>query len=324
MENNNMNDGGVQGANGNVAQPNMGPNGMGSMSQQMRPPKPPMDPAKKKKLILGIVLGVVGVIVIVVAIILIVMLTKVNYGESYRVAKELKPRISQINNNYDCSNVIDYVNLAYTSDNSYSEYVNGCLEATDGVEDLVKKLGQTAGVKRDKEIREQFSRVDEAVSAVLPNKEELKQRLNLYQSWHKFIVAIDDLSARNSSDAEIQNSVKPLTESGNEILVTYGEGWLEKTMAYVQAYRAYYNASYSASNKSELRTTMEDAETTLKTWKAENRPDIEEIGGLSFENTSKMATEFTKLYEMIVTRYEENYDEASNDCTMFLGEVFCD
>lgn len=295
-----------------------------SQPPMMRPPKQPMDPAKKKKLIIGLSLGIGGVVVAIIGIVAVSILMRVDYGESYRVAKELKPKISDINNNnYDCSRVLSYVSSTSTSETTYNGYTEGCAEIADGVDDLVDKLGQTAGVKRDKDIKAQYDRFQEAIESILPDGDELKQRLEVYQIWHKFVVLVDDLSASKSSDAEIQSAARVLTSSGNQILATYGEGWLEKTLAYVQAYRAYYNASYSDSNKSALRTAMNERNTEQKNWVAENKPDIAEVGGLSFDNTSKMYTEFSKLYDMITEMYEKNYDD-SGDCTEFLGEVFCD
>lgn len=313
----NMNGGNMQNAGMNGGQVN----GNWQPQPQMMPQqKPPMDPAKKKKIILGVSLGVGGVVIAIVAVVVASILLKVDYGESYRVAKELKPKVSDISDNYDCERVVDYVNSAYTSDATYAEYVSSCLSVADGVEDLVTKLGQTAGIRHDKDLKAQFERFEEAIDSVLPDEEELGQRLKVYEAWHKFTVVVDDLSAGSSSDAEIQNAAKNLTESGNEVLATYGAGWLEKTQAYIRAYREYYNTpGYSAA----LVTAKNNAQTEQKNWIAANKPDIVEVGGLSFENTSKMYTEFTKLYDMIVELYEQNYDEASGDCTTFLDEVYC-
>lgn len=321
--NNNM-AGNANGGQGN-GQTNGQMNGQGNgnfQSQMMQSPKQPMDPVKKKKLILGLSLGMGGVVVAIVAVVVVSMLTKADYGESYRVAKELKPKVSDISDNYDCSRVIDYVSSDYTSETTYNGYIEGCVAVAEGVDELVVKLGQTSGVKRDKDLKAQYDRFQEAIGKVLPNEDELKQRLEVYKVWHKFVVLANELTASKSSDAEIQNAAKVLTESGNDVLAKYGAGWLEKTSVYVQAYRAYDNTSYSASNKSELRVERDNKQTERKNWIAANKPDIAEIGGLSFENASKMYTEFTKLYEMITEMYEKNYD-GSGDCTEFLGEVFC-
>lgn len=311
-------------------QPNMQNDMQGNMQgnwqpqpQMMRPPKQPMDPAKKKKLILGLSLGIGGAVVAIIAIVVVITLMKADYGESYRVAKDLKPKVSSLNSNYDCSRVVDYVSSTYTKEATYNGYIDGCATVAEGVDEMVAKLGQTSGVKRDKELKAQYERFQEAIGTVLPNEDELRQRLNVYKAWHKFVTMVDDLSASKSSDAEVQNAAKILTESGNEVLAKYGAGWLEKTLAYVQAYRAYYNASYSDSNRSNLRTVANDKQTEQKNWVAANKPDITEIGGLSFENSSKMYAEFTKLYDMITELYERNYD-GSGDCTEFLGEVFCE
>ncbi len=45
--------------------------------------------------------------------------------------------------------------------------------------------------------------------------------------------------------------------------------------------------------------------------------------GLSFENTTKMYSEFSKLYGVISEAYEKNYDD-SGECLELFGEVMCD
>lgn len=321
MAKNNM-VGAVPAGNGWNGQPSLDPMG-NPLNPGMQTPVQGMAP-KKSKLGLWLGLGIGGVMLVVAAVVAVMMLTKVDYSESYKVAKELKTKISSLTSNYSCTRVIDAVSSASTSEQSYQKYADECREMGDGVDELVEKLGQTPGVKRNKEIQAQFERFQEAINAVLPNRDELEQRLKLYETWHKFVVLVDNLSASKSSDAEIQSAARVLTSSGNQILATYGEGWLEKTLAYVQAYRAYYNASYSDSNKSTLRTVMNDRSTEQKNWVAENKPDIAELGGLSFANASKVGSEFTKLYDLITDAYEQNYNEESGDCLEFLGEVFCD
>lgn len=306
-----MGDGGVWGGNGNVS------------NAPARPAKQPMDPAKKKKLIKMGVIGGCGILVVIAAVVIVSMLMKVEYQESYLVAKELRVKVSDLNNNYDCERVINNAKSSMTSESTFAGYVDGCKSVADGVDELVEKLGQTSGVKRNKEIKAQFEKFEETMKTVLPDEDELEQRLSIYEAWHRFVVLSYNLTAGKSSDAEFQNAAKALTESDNQILVTYGQGWLEKTLAYVQAYRAYYNASIFAENKEELGTIMRDAQTEQKNWIGENKPDIAEVGGLKFENTSKMSSEFTKLYSMITEAYEENYDD-SGECLELFGEVICD
>lgn len=315
-QNNQVGQGNQNGQMGNNWQP---------QPQQMVPvQKQPMDPAKKKKLILGICLGAGGAVVLIIAVVVICILMKVDYGESYKLAKELKPKAYDISNNYSCANAVGYADSHYVDNSSYSGYVSGCLAMMDGVSELVADLGRTSGVKRNKEIKEQYGRFKEAVNAVVPEGNELAEKMKLYEAWHKFVVATDDLSASSSSDAEIRNAVKSLTESGNKILEDYGKGWLEKTLAYVQAYRAYdnSNAGYFSDEGKALRAERDNKQTEWKNWKAENKPDIKEVAELSFENRAAVYTEFTKLYEMIVDEYEKNYD-GSGECTEFLGEVIC-
>ncbi len=97
---------------------------------------------------------------------------------------------------------------------------------------------------------------------MVPNADELNSKLDLYKTWHSYVVAVDDLSA-SDTDAKIQSAANILINSGNDSFKTYGEGWLEQTMNYVRAYRAYQNSSYSDPNRSQLRDDMYTANRAL-------------------------------------------------------------
>lgn len=229
------NGGGNGGGNG-------GPGGYGPNMGPMPRQKPPMNPAKKKKIILGVIFGVLGLIAVIVAIVVIVILAKVDYGETYRLTKQLEEKVEDIGYNYDCENVVDYVSSAYISVTDYAGYINECTVTMGGVDDLMRQLGETAGVKRNNELAGMFESLQTELAKVMPNSDELKGRLELYNTWHKWAVLVDDIGT-SSSDAEIRTAANALVESGNEILKKYGEGWLEKRLAYNQAYRAYYDAN---------------------------------------------------------------------------------
>lgn len=303
---------------------NGGPGGYGPNMGPMPRQKPPMDPAKKKKIILGVIFGVLGLIAVVVAIVVIVILAKVDYGETYRLTKQLEEKVEDIGYNYDCENVVDYVSSAYISVTDYAGYINECIVTMGGVDDLMRQLGETAGVKRNNELAGMFESLQTELAKVMPNSDELKGRLELYNTWHKWAVLVDDIGT-SSSDAEIRTAANALVESGNEILKKYGEGWLEKRLAYNQAYRAYYDANWSdTAAYNATRTAMNNAKTALSDFVAANKPDIQTLGGLNFEDVSGLERAFTNFDNKVVELYEENYDPASGDCVELFGEVICD
>lgn len=291
----------------------------------MKPPKQPMDPAKKKKIIL-IVSICSGVLVLgIIAAIVIPILLRVDYGPTYAAAKELKPKLYDIYYDYNCEYVVDYVDSTYTSIKKYTEYVEGCKEVYGPeTDDLVTKLENTDGVKRNNEIKAQFEKFKtEYTTLSSGSSDELDAKLDLWQARHNFVVTADDLTT-SSSDAEYTTAANYLINSGNDTLKTYGEGWLERRTAINAAYRAYYNASYSDPNYSQLRDDYNNKRNEYSDWLATNKPDIKTVAPLNFNDTSKMYSEFTKLYDLIAKTYEQNYNSGSGDCSEFLGEVVCD
>ena len=144
--------------------PNMGQN-MGQPYppqmplQMMHPPKQPMDPKKKKTIILTISIASGVVVLGIIIAIVLLMILKVNYSTAYKTAKELKPYIYDIHQDYDCGYVVEDVDSSYVSDKDYSGWINACQEVYDSeINDLVSQLENTDGVRRNEEIKTQFNK----------------------------------------------------------------------------------------------------------------------------------------------------------------------
>lgn len=291
----------------------------------MMRPKQAMDPAKKKKIIM-IVSICAGVLTLgIVAAIVIPSLLRIDYAPSYAAAKELKPIIYDIYNSYDCGYVISYIESSYTTTKKYSEYIDNCKKVySSSVDEAVTKLENTDGVKRNNEIKSQFDKFKSEYTALTSGETDaLEAKLDLWQARHNFVVAVDGLKT-SSSDAEYAAAAKYLIDSGNEALKKYGEGWLERRTAINAAYRAWQGSSYSAPNHSQLREDYYNKKNEYNDWVATNKPDINTIAPLDFDSTSKMYSEFTKLYDLITKTYQLNYNFGSGDCDEILGDVYCD
>ena len=65
-------------------------------------------------------------------------------------------------------------------------------------------------------------------------------------------------------------------------------------------------------------------DTEKKNYVTANKPDVKSLYPLNLNNTSKIYSEFNKLYDLIDETYEKNYTKDSGDCLEFLGEVICD
>ncbi len=285
-----------------------------------KPPKPPMNPATKKKIILWSSLGG-GILVLgIIAWIAIALVTRIDYGDTYRVANELRAKINSIYQDYGCSRAVDYADSTWVSERTYNSYVSDCKEVLDGVDDMVKKLSETSGVKRNEKISNQFNSFQEAYHAAIPDIHTVNEKLDLYQAWHTFTVKVDDLTAK-STDAEFKSAADILAKSGNPTMAAYGEGWLERTLAYAHAYQAYWDAPADAENKTQLRNDMNNKQSEQRLWISENRPDVTELVGLEFNNTSKMYNSYRTLFSTIADAYESHYDFGSGDCTELFDDV---
>ena len=323
-----MNSGMPQQNMGQPMQGQMPSNGYGYPMQQMpmqKPPKQPMDPVKKKKLILGLSIGS-GVLVLgIAAAIILPMILRVDYSETYKTAKELKPIISEIYTDDNCYYVQSYANSDYVSASDYDKYITGCKEAYTKATSLVDQLGETAGIKKDSELENLYNKFRAAYSKEDKySAEEIDQKLALYKTWHDWEIAVDKVDSWDETDADLTAAANVLINSDNDTLKSYGEGWLEKRKAAANAYRTWYNAKYSDKNYQSYLTAKNDAQTAHNNFVKENKPNIEELAGQIETSFSETDSEFDKLYDSIVKRYEEHYNFGSGDCFEFAGEVSCD
>lgn len=315
---------GMQGMQSNMGMP-MGPMGPGMgqpyPQQMMRPPKQPMDPAKKKRVIL-IVCIISGLLVVGIALAIILpIILRIDYSTAYNTAKELQPKIYDIYQSYDCEYVVEYVDSDYTSVKTYNEYIDGCAEVFNlETDNLVEELGNTDGVRRNEEIRLQFDKFKSIYDSMNPNYDELMTKLAVYKARHEFVVAVDDLSY-SSSDAEITAAANKLIESGNDTLKTYGEGWLEKYLVAAHAYQDWYNSPGYLGEKYDLKN---NTDTERKNWVSANKPDVKSLYPLNIDDTSKLYSDFDKLYDLISGTYALNYNAGSGDCDELFGEIYCE
>ncbi len=278
--------------NGPAPQQGM-PNQMGYQQQypypnqpMMQPPKKPMDPEKKKKLILWLSIGGGVLILGIAALIIIPILLRVDYSTAYKAAKELEPKVYDIYHSYDCGYVVKYVDSTYTDSKSYSEYIEKCKKVYDSsVNDLVSKLENADGVKRNNEISTQFANFKSKYDALqIGDAESLSAKLNIWKARHDYVYAVDDLSYSSSSDSEFTSAANYLINSGNDTLKKYGEEWLTQSLAISAAYRNYRAASWQDS--SQLYKEYTNKKKELEDWVAANKPDVNTIAPLNFDNTS--------------------------------------
>lgn len=286
-------------------------------------PQPPMNPAKKKKLITIIILILSLIILVIAGIVAFVLLSKIDYSTSYQSAKELNSVIYSIQSN-SCTNIVENVDSEYTNETSYNNYVSTCLEAIKKINTYSSELRETAGVKKNKEIKAQFDRYWELKETTIPSTSDFEVKTKLYSAWHNFSYSAEKASAKTASDADLQHIANYLINSGNDRLREYGEGWLVKTKAYIHAYQAYYQSSYSNPNHSQLRQAKDDSQSEREAWITANQPNITELASLDFSKAKQLTQEFSELYNLIKENYETNYKPGNDDCLELFGEVICD
>lgn len=291
-------------------------------SAQLPAPQAPLSRKTKKRLIIGLCFGVGAVLIAISAAIVITSLSQVNYSETYRLAKDLKPKVYNLYQGSDCHRVISYANLPRVSNKTYEDYIENCKREVSEINVLIDKISATSALERDPDLTARFDRFREAYATAVPTTEVLVSQLALYKSWHTYNIRLEELSTE-SPDTAFQEAAAILKDSGNEDLSNYATGWLEKTLPYIHAYQAYNAASATDPALGSLRTEMLTRQSEQREWISRNLPDIVELSGFDLADTMNVYNQFRLFYNAITTSYEANYNSSSGDCSEAGGLVHC-
>lgn len=283
-----------------------------------------MNPVVKRKILITIVVLVAAVIIGIIIKVGVDSVLASGYGTSYRIAKDLQPRLANANQSSSCQYALDYAKSAYVDRKTYNGYVDSCKDLVTGVGALVSELGDTPGVLWNGEISAQYQNFKELYNETFPegSGDNLTSALTLYQTWHEYVLAADTLTV-DSEDSEFQQAADFLRTSGNKTLADYGEEWLQKELDYVRAYQTYRDLSYTDPAKEDARLAVDERRTELKNFVDDHRPDVTMLEKMTVPDTKAMYESFTKLYDLIRAAYEKHYDYDSGDCRNLGGVVYC-
>ena len=259
---------------------------------------------KRKKLIFSLSISVIVITLGVAAFLVVFTLLRVDYASTYKVAKELKPLFYKLYHSDDCDEVINFVKSSSKTPKEYGKITEKCKDIyNSSIDGLISELGDTDGVRKDDEIRSQFETLKAAYETLAQNESEaLSNKLVLWRAMHDFNYASNGLRFVSSSDADFKTAANYLINSGNKALEEFGEGWLERSLEAATAYRNYRLRTTSTAD--ELYGEFDKKQRELNDWVAKNKPAIEKISPLNFDENAKVYTEFTKLYDLIAAKCE--------------------
>lgn len=287
---------------------------------QAAPNKPPMDPKKKKKILI-IVFGIIGFsVVALIGLIVLIRINKISYRDAYKISSEIKEAISDIDYG-SCQNVVERVSNRYISEEYYEESVEKCEKALSGeLSEKIKKLGETAAIRRDKELAKAYNEFKSKNQPLSGNTKNVSQALKEYKAWHKHIRKDID---SESTDEDVEEAISDIKNSRHEKIRKYAIGWKEKVMEFLKTARAYKNET-DYKKYAEKRAARDDARAKLSDYKKVNTPNLKELEPISMVTRTSILNKYNALHKEIAKKYEENYDGSGSDCVKwFNGRYKC-
>lgn len=293
-------------------------------------PKKPMDKKTKKLIIIICSVGGGLLILGIAALIILPIILKVDYEKTYDLAEDANDLRYDIQSYDSCGGVISYANSSYQSINSYEKYVSDCKSDLAAFKESIAKLSGDNGINRDADIKADWDEFKTSYDRAFASYEKL---IDTYSDWHTFVAGWYDATSGSDwwetiNESKVKNLTATLTESGNEGLKKYGEGYItvrwkqiKAYQDYQSAYDAYYDASYSDSNKTNLRNAMNAAYEAYNGANQDYRdyivdePDItdtEKLVGIDIDkDENQFLSKFADVYSTVSERYiEQGFKEA--------------
>lgn len=254
---------------------------------------------------------------------------KTDYSETYLTAKELRTEMQKLRSDSNCDKVVEYVDNQYTSMDTYSKYIEGCRTAGEGVDmTLVNKIGDTAGVLKDNEIRKRYDILVIAIKTAKEGNSDVEKLLKIYTTWHSWIIAESDGNIAHNdwdwTEADLKNASDILIESNITEFKEYGEKWLQLKSEAAVATNLYYHHDPTQTNLSELYTDMTTKQNAFSEFKKENEPKITEIYPLALIDMAKLYSKFEDFYDYLRETYQNNYNPVAGGCKELVNGVICD
>ncbi len=255
---------------------------------------------------------------------------KVDYSGTYLAAKDLKSELQGLRSDTNCDKVIEYVSMQYTAMETYMRYIDGCKVASEGVSDqIVQKVGDTDGVRRDEEVRRRYETLKTALETAKQGNAEVNTVLDVYKTWHEWILAEAEGNNKHQewdwTEADLESASDILIKSDIKEFKDYGKKWLELKKAAAEATNAYFHhALNTAEDLQMLSQVMSEKQSEFTKWKKENEPDVTDLYPLELVDTAKLYAKFEEFYNYIRETYQNNYNTTVRGCTQFVTSVQCD
>jgi hypothetical protein len=252
---------------------------------------------------------------------------KTDYSGTYLAAKELKNEMQKLRSDANCDRVVEYVSNEYTTNESYNDYINGCREIAEGVSDsVITKLGDTAGVLKDEEVRRRYETLKNALATAKNENGDVNSILKKYSIWHEWIKAEangDKLYGDGWPDVDMKNASAILIDSDVDEFKEYGEEWYKYKKEFADATNLYYHHD-SSILLTDIKVLMDEKNAAFKTFKKEKEPDVTEVFPLELVDTAKLYAKFEEFYNYVKDTYEKNYNPVTGGCKETVTAVICE
>lgn len=282
---------------------------------------------KQKVLLITVPLGIVVLVGGFIAYASITGMFKTDYSGTYLAAKELRNEMQKLRSDANCDKVVEYVSNQYTANETYNDYINGCREVAEGVSDSVMlKVGDTAGVLKDEEVRRRYETLKSALAVAKSENGDVNDVLKKYSIWHEWIkeeAAGDTKFNEGWPDADMKKAAAILIDSEVDEFKKYGEEWykFKKEAAYATNLYYHHDASMLLN---ELKTVMDEKQSAFRQFKKENELDIMEVFPLELVDTAKLYAKFEEFYDYVKETYQKNYNSAIGGCKEYVTSVVCE
>lgn len=246
-------------------------------------------------------LAIIGGVVLVVVVAVVAVFFLIPKDRATREdAEELSALLSVAASNTQCPNAVRDLNSTFYSDEKFVEETNECREKAKRMESLIKKLGSVS----DSGFKDVFAKLKTEIEKNLLFGAELDSELDILESWHRWVLSNQTTGETQQTEQIVRSIASPLLNSGNEMLKKYGDEWINKKIAVIDAETAYELMP----DNSNLAAELNEARANMDDYIAEEAPSGESFSRIiSFTPTLELKESMAAYNKYMRNNYEKTF-----------------
>lgn len=250
---------------------------------------------KNQALKIGIMVGAI-VAILVAAGVAAFLILKPDYKKTLSESETFKSELEEFLDDSACATFMTKAADVSVSEDKLESYIPDCQGEVKELNKKVKAIGETSGVKRDKEIKKLYEDFDNKWQTLIAGETGFEAELKNWSAIHSFLVNATTIDFNKNIDGMLELG-DVLKNSSSESLKQYGEKWNSYVEKMIDISNRYKKAT-STSEQMKLQSELIEVVNEFEEFGSKMEDAMNDLN-FSPKNSEAFANAFENFYDAI-------------------------